>query len=75
MGAGFCSDFAALSVTALLKRGTIPASIYRGIDIDRCKGVLKSFPQCPNMLDFSSSDRMPHGEDACFLMSELPSTM
>lgn len=30
--------------TALLKRGSIPAGIYCGIDMDRCKRILKTLP-------------------------------
>jgi hypothetical protein len=81
LGAGFCTGFAALYALryCAVEARSIPAGIYCGIDMDRCKGILKTFSQSPNMsssvLDCSSSHRMPHGEDACFLMSGLPSTM
>lgn len=63
--------------TALLKRGSITAGIVALIRI-YVKESLRLLPNLPmscSVLGSSSSHRMPHGEDACFLMSGLPSTM
>jgi hypothetical protein len=56
------SSWARGFASALLVRGCIPASTYRGIDVGKCRQPNDSHPiRSCSVLDPSSSHRMPHG--------------